>query len=161
MCREPWASKIVENTPWISIDVQRLLEIHLLDKEDAPGSPLPSQPHRCIMHLAADPGHVRWCGITYTIIRALTNHQQAYSTHLETHEVIIVPPHPLGAPHVYCLENKGPTPCPLLLEVQLMIFPLMDFIRPLREPNDMHYWSFNLLGGLLFYLWASLVACHQ
>ena len=30
---------------------------------------------------------------------------------METQGVIGVPPHPLGAPQVYYLENKGPLPC--------------------------------------------------
>ena len=44
MCREPWASTTVDNTPWIPGDVQRLLEIHLLDEEDAFGGLCPAGP---------------------------------------------------------------------------------------------------------------------
>ena len=47
---------------------------------------------------------------------------------METHDANGVPPHPLGAPQVYCLENKGPPPCPSLLIVLFMIMALMDLI---------------------------------
>jgi len=60
-------------------------------------------------------------------------------TYFETHEVACVPSQPLGAPQVYYVENKGQTPCPLLLEVQFIILEPMEFIKILREPNDMHY----------------------
>ena len=157
VCWEPWASTTVDNTPWIPRDVHRLLKTHLLDEEDAPGSPLPSRPLRCTMHFTADPELVGWCGIPYTIIKSLVDDLQASLTHLETHEVIIVPPHPLGAPQVYCLVNKGPTPCPSLWRVLFFITEPRDLIRPLGGPYDMYYLSFHLLRGLLFYLWASLV----
>ncbi len=140
--------------PW---GCSEMLEILLLDEEDALGSPFPTQPHRCTMHLEVGPKLVGWCGIPYTTIRALACNLQESSTHLETHEVIIVPPHPLGAPHVYCLENKGPTPCPSLLRVLLFIMVPMDLIRPLGGTYDMYYSSSDLLRGLFFHLWASLV----
>ena len=44
MCREPWASTTVDNTPWIPKDVHRSLEIHLLDEEDAFGTLCPAGP---------------------------------------------------------------------------------------------------------------------
>lgn len=70
----------------------------------------------------------------------------------------LVCPHThLGAPHVYYLQNKGSTPCPLILWVLFHIMACMDFIRPPLRPNEMYYWSFNLLRGLLFWFWASLV----
>lgn len=123
-----------------------------LDEEDAPGSPVPSRPRRCTMHLAADPRLVGYCGIPYTIIISFTDDLQGSSAHLETHEFIIVPPHPLGAPQVYCLENKEPTPCPSLLRVLLYIMAPMDLIRPLRGLYGMYYSSFDLLRDMLFHL---------
>lgn len=137
------------------------LKIHLLDEEDALGSPFPSHPHKCTMHFEFDPGLVGWWGIVYTIIWALTNGLQASSTHLETHEVIIVPPHPLGAPQVYCLENKGPPASPSLLRVLFFIMEPMDLIGPLRGPYDMYCLSFDLSKGLLFHLWAIFVGLSQ
>ena len=154
---EPWATSVVDNTPWIPREVQRLLEIHLLDEEVVAGSPLPKQTHSCAMHLVDDPRLVCWCGITYTIIWALIDDLYTSLTYLEMHEVTCVPSHLLGAPEVYYVENKGPTPCPLLLEVLFIIMALMDFIKLLKEPNDMYYWPLDLLRGLLFFLWASLV----
>ena len=44
MCREPWASTTIDSTPGIPRYVQRLLEIHLLDEEDAPSTPCPVGP---------------------------------------------------------------------------------------------------------------------
>jgi len=58
---------------------------------------------------------------------------------METHEVNCVPSHPMEEPQVYYVENKGPTPCPLLLGVLFIIMALMDFIRLLRGPNNMYY----------------------
>ena len=96
-----------------------------------------------------------------SIIGALTDGLQESSTHLETHEVIIVPPHPLGAPQVYCLENKRPPPCPSLLRVLFFIMAPMDLIKPLGAPYAMYFLSFDLLRGLLFCYELVWWACHQ
>jgi len=48
----------------------KMLEILPLDEDDAPSSPLPSQPQRCTMHSTVDPGLAGRCGIPYTILRA-------------------------------------------------------------------------------------------
>ena len=113
--------------------------------------------HKSITHLAGVPRLVRWHGNIHSIIWALTDGLQAFSTHMETHEVIGVPPYPQGAPHVYCLENKGPPSCPSLFRIIFIIIALMDLIKPLGGPYDMHRLLFDLLRGLLFHLWASLV----
>ena len=41
VCREPWASKATEITPWIPTDFWRLTEIHLWEEEDALGTLCP------------------------------------------------------------------------------------------------------------------------
>ena len=117
---------------------------------------MPSWPHRSTTHLVGVPRLVRWYGSIHSNIWALTDGLHASSTHMETHEVIGVPPHPLGATQVYCLENKGRPPCPPLLRILFIIMALMDLIRPLGGPYDMHRLLFDLLRGLLFYSWASL-----
>lgn len=129
-----------------------MLEILPLDEEDAPSSFLPSRPHKCIMQLEFDLDLVRRCGIPYMIIKVVADDLHASSTHLETHEVIVVPPQPLGAPQVYFLENKGPTPYPSLLRVLHFIMAPMELIRPLRGSYDMHRLLFDLLRGLFFHL---------
>ena len=118
---------------------------------------MPSRPRRCTTLLVGVPGLVRWHGSIHSIIWALTYGIETSLTHMETHEVIGVPPHPLGAPQIYCLENKGLPPYTSLLRILFIIMALMDLMRPLGGPYYMHRLSFDLLRGLLFYLWASLV----
>lgn len=129
-----------------------MLEILSLDEKDAPSSFFPIWPRGCIMHLEADPRLLGQCGIPYIIIISLATNLHESSTHLETHDVIVVPPHPLGVPQVYCLESKGPTTCPSLLSVLLLIIAPMDLISPLRGTYDMHRLLFDLLRDLLFHL---------
>lgn len=115
---------------------------------------MPSCPQIYTIHLVDDPGLARWCGITYIIILVLASDLQASSICLETHEDTCVPPHVIWSTIDY---YKGPTPCPLLLRVLFFIVASMDLIRPLRGPYDMHRLLFDLLRGLLFHSWASLV----
>jgi len=143
-------------------------KIHSMDphihSEIARGSPIgwegctwsimPSRPQIYTIHLADDPRLPRWCGITYTIILALEGDLQASSICLETHEDTCVPPHVIWSTTGY---YKGRTPCPLLLRVLFFIVAPMDLIRPLRGTYDMHRLLFDILRGLLFHLWASLV----
>lgn len=83
---------------------------------------IPTVPHTCTIHLACVL-RSRWgCvslqetkGRANVIILALTDGLQEFSIHLETHEDILVPPHPLRSTIVICLDNKGPTPYPLCL----------------------------------------------
>jgi len=49
-------------------------------------------------------------GRAYFIILALTDGIQALSIHLETHEDVIVPPHPLGDTTFDLLGYQGATP---------------------------------------------------
>ena len=96
-------------------------------------------------------------GRAYVIILALTDGLQALSIHLETHEDVLVPPHPLGSTTGSCLENKGPTPCPLCLESISTSWHPLDFIRPPQRPNYSIYWSFDPLERLLHVLLSYLV----
>ena len=115
---------------------------------------MPNWPQICTIYLADDPGLARRWDITYTIIVALADDLHASSICLETHEDTCVPPHVIWSTTGY---YKGSTPYPLVLRVLLFIMAPMDLIRPLRGPYNMHRLLFDLLRGLPFYLWASLV----
>ena len=54
----------------------------------------------------------------------------------------------LGAPQVIYLENKGPTPCPLLLGVLFHIMAPLDFTSHHLRPNDSCCTSFSPLQRL-------------
>ena len=121
---------------------------------------MPIRLHTCTIHLADVPGS-KWGfvllqpagdkGKAYVITLALTDALQALSIHFETHEDVLVPPHPLGSTIGSWLENKGPTPCPLCLEPVFSPWHTLDFIRP-QSPNDSCYWSFYPLERLILML---------
>ena len=117
--REPWASTAADNTPLIPTDVQRLLEIHLWDEDDALGT-------LCLANPTGAPHTWKVSRDLYDdMASSLPSFEplQMIYRHLrlmETHVVIGVPPHTLGAPQVCYLEIKGPPPCPS---------PFEDFIH--------------------------------
>ena len=118
---------------------------------------MPSRIHRSTTHLAGVPELVRGHGSIHSIIWTLTNDLQASLTHIENQGGIGVPPHPMGEPQVYYLENKGSPPCQSHFEELFIILALLEIIRRFGGPHDIHILLFDLLRGLLFHLWASLV----
>lgn len=133
---------------------------HLLDEDDAPRS-------LCLVNSTLAPYNwqmfqgpkkvSRYKGKTYIIILSLIDSLQAFSIHLETHEDILVSPHPLGSTTGSCLENKGPTHCPLCLESISTSWHPLDFIRPPQRSNYSFYWRFKPLERLILMLLSHLV----
>ena len=119
---------------------------------------MPNWSQSCTIHLADDPGFAQWCGITYTIIRALASDLLASSICLETHEYTYVTPHVIWSTIGY---YKGPPRCPLLLRVHLFFMAHMDLIRPLRGPMtciDYYLTSWEPYFFIYELVWW---ACHQ
>ena len=70
-------------------------------------------------------------------------------------------PTPTGSTTGICLENKGPTACPLCLRSILTSRQTLDFIRPPQRPNDSLYWSFGPLERLIHVLLGYLVGLSR
>ena len=143
-----------------SMDPHRFLEINRDPPLGGGGCTwytMPSRIHRSTTHLAGVPELVRGHGSIHSIIWTLTNDLQASLTHIENQGGIDVPPHPMGAPQVYYLENKGSPPCQSHFEELFIILALLEIIRRFGGPHDIHILLFDLLRGLLFHLWASLL----
>ena len=139
VCREPWASKAGESTPCPEITIDPPL-----GQGWCTYYTMPSKPHESTTHLASVPWLVRGQGSVHSIIWTLTNDLQESSTHMETQGVIGVPPHPLGAPQVYYLENKGPPPCQRHFEDFIHHYGTFGYYRAFwRAPRHSHIiiWS--------------------
>ena len=127
------------------MDAQRLLKIHFWDDDDMLGTLCPVGPHGSPTLLAVVPGLVRCHGNIHSTTRALAEDLQASPIHMETHGVIYVPSDPLGAPHVYYLENKGPPPCPSYSEEFIPQYGTSGYYYAFRGPYDMYILLFGPL----------------
>ena len=137
-----------ESTSWIPSTTHWLLVFHLLDEDDAPSSPCPIgsilEPYTWQMILGLDEGlchhHIPYRWFT-SIIDPLGDPWGCPCT----------PTHTWSTTRI-CLENKGPTPCPLCLESILSPWHILDFIRPSQWPNGSFLLLLCLLERIIFML---------
>ena len=102
---------------------------------------MPNSPHKIPTLLAGFLGHVRYHGNVHSITQALAKDLQASLTH----GIICVPPHPLGAPRVYYLENMGPSPCPSYSEEFIPHYGTPGHYKAFRGPYDIYILLFGPL----------------
>ena len=152
VCREIWASKATESTPWIPTDVQRLPKIHLWDKDDPLGTLCPAGP--------TGPSH------TWQVSQDLYEDMTAFIPSFEPLKMIYMhlrliwrPKGSLVCPHTHWEHHKsttwktrGHSLVNHILRSLFIIMALLDIIRHFGGPHDMHILLFDLLRGLLFHL---------
>jgi len=101
----------------------------------------PQEPHTLGRFLGLVGCHGSIHPTTWTLVEDL----HASSIHMETHGVIYVPSHPLGAPQVYYLENKGPPPCPSYFEEFIPQYGTSGYYYAFGGPYNMYILLFGPL----------------